>query len=236
MEDFEPSMKVKICGLTRVEDAEAALDAGADYLGFVFHPPSPRFIEPARAGELIRHFGTHGRLANGRARCVGLCVNLTLKEMNEAAALSGVDLLQVYGTPDPEDLTALVPECFMAVRPRSLAEASELAGRYGAVSRGTGPGLLVDSYSRKAWGGTGEQADWTLVRTVTASVPRTMLAGGLAPDNVAQAVAQTEPWGVDVSSGVEAAPGLKDVDAVRTFVNRARRAVANRDPDPAAQA
>lgn len=229
-------MKVKICGLTRLEDAEAALDAGADYLGFVFHPPSPRFIEPARAGELINHLGTCGRLADGRARCVGLCVNLTSKQMNEAAALSGIDLLQVYGNPDPEDLTALVPECFMAVRPRSLAEASELAGRYGAVSRGTGPGLLVDSYSRKAWGGTGEQADWALVRTVTASVPRTMLAGGLAPDNVAQAVAQAEPWGVDVSSGVEAAPGLKDVDAVRAFVNRARQAVANRDPDPAAQA
>lgn len=229
-------MKVKICGLTRIGDVEAALDAGADYLGFVFHPPSPRFIQPARAGELIDHIGTQGRLADGRARCVGLCVNLTAKQMNEAAALSGIDLLQVYGNPDPEALTALVPECFMAVRPRSLAEASELAGRYGAVSRGAGPGLLVDSYSRKAWGGTGEQADWTLVRTVTASVPRTMLAGGLAPDNVAQAVAQAEPWGVDVSSGVEAAPGLKDVDAIRAFVSRARQAVAHREPGPGAQA
>ena len=82
-------MKVKICGLTRPEDAEAALDAGADYLGFVFHPPSPRFIEPAKAGELINHLGTHGRLADGRARCVGLCVNLTPQQMNEAAARSG---------------------------------------------------------------------------------------------------------------------------------------------------
>lgn len=229
-------MKVKICGLTRPEDAEAALDAGADYLGFVFHPPSPRFIEPARAGELISHLGTHGRLADGRARCIGLCVNLTPPQMNEAAALSGIDLLQVYGDPDPEDLTVLVPECFMAVRPRSLTEASKLASRYGAVSRGTGPGLLVDSYSRKAWGGTGEQADWSLAGTVTASVPRTMLAGGLAPDNVAQAVAQVAPWGVDVSSGVEAAPGLKDIDAVRAFVSRARQAVASREPGPATQA
>lgn len=229
-------MKVKICGLTRIGDVEATLDAGADYLGFVFHPPSPRFIEPARAGELISRLGTHERLANGQVRCVGLCVNLTPKQMNEAAAVSGVDLLQVYGNPDPEDLAALVPECFMAVRPRSLAEASELASRYGAVSRGTGPSLLVDSYSRKAWGGTGEQADWSLVRTVTASVPRTILAGGLAPDNVAQAVAQTDPWGVDVSSGVEAEPGLKDVDAVRAFVSRARQAVAIREPGPAVQA
>lgn len=229
-------MKVKICGLTRPEDAEAALDAGADYLGFVFHPPSPRFIEPARAGELIHHLGTHERLADGRARCVGLCVNLTPEQMNQAAALSGIDLLQVHGSPEPEDLAALIPECFMSVRPRSLAEASELAGRYGAVSRGAGPGLLVDSYSRKAWGGTGEQADWPLVRTVTASVPRTMLAGGLAPNNVAQAIAQADPWGVDVSSGVEAAPGLKDVDAVRAFVSRARQAVANREPGSAAQA
>ena len=229
-------MKIKICGLTRLEDAEAALDAGVDYLGFVFHPPSPRFIEPTRAGALIDALGPHVRLADGRSRCVGLCVNLTPEQMNEAAALSGIDLLQVYGDPTPEDLAALVPECFMAVRPRSPAEASALADRYGAVSRGAGPGLLVDSYSRKAWGGTGEQADWSLVRQVTAVVPRTMLAGGLAPDNVAQAVAQAEPWGVDVSSGVEAAPGLKDVDAVRAFVSRARGAVASREPDSGAQA
>ena len=229
-------MKIKICGLTRLEDAEAALDAGVDYLGFVFHPPSPRFIEPSRAGTLIDALGPHVRLADGRSRCVGLCVNLTPEQMNEAAALSGIDLLQVYGDPAPEDLAALVPECFMAVRPRSPAEASALADRYGAVSRGAGPGLLVDSYSRKAWGGTGEQADWSLVRQVTAVVPRTMLAGGLAPDNVAQAVTQAEPWGVDVSSGVEAAPGLKDVDAVRAFVRRARGAVASREPGPAAQA
>ena len=229
-------MKIKICGLTRLEDAEAALDAGVDYLGFVFHPPSPRFIEPTRAGALIDALGTHVRLADGRSRCVGLCVNLTPEQMNEAAALSGIDLLQVYGDPAPEALAALVPECFMAVRPRSPAEASALADRYGAVSRGAGPGLLVDSYSRKAWGGTGEQADWSLVRQVTAAVPRTMLAGGLAPDNVAQAVAQAEPWGVDVSSGVEAAPGLKDVDAVRAFVSRARGAIASRESGPDAQA
>ena len=229
-------MKVKICGLTRANDVEAALDAGADYLGFVFHPPSPRFIEPARAGELIRDFAAHGPLADGRARCVGLCVKLTPDQMNEAAALSGIDLLQVYGNPDPKDLAQLAPECFMAVRPRSLAEASGLAHRYGGVSRGTGPGLLVDSFSRKAWGGTGEQADWSMARTVADSVPRTMLAGGLAPDNVAQAVAEANPWGVDVSSGVEAAPGLKNVEAVRAFVREARLAAATVAPGPATQA
>ena len=119
---------------------EAALDAGADYLGFVFHPPSPRFIEPADAGALIRSFAVHPQLASGQARCVGLCVKLTPDQMNEAAALSGIDLLQVYGNPDPKDLAQLTPECFMAVRPRSPAEASELANRYGGVSRGTGTG------------------------------------------------------------------------------------------------
>ena len=228
-------MKVKICGLTRIGDVEAALDAGVDYLGFNFHPPSPRFIEPTKAGALISALGTHRGLADGHTRCIGLCVNLTTEQMNEAAALSGIDLLQVHGDPDPEDLAQLVPECFMAVRPRSLAEASELANRYGSVSRGTGPGMMVDSFSTKVWGGTGEQADWSMVRTVTDSVPRTLLAGGLAPDNVARAVAIANPWGVDVASGVEAAPGLKDGEAVRAFVREARLAATSGESGPATQ-
>lgn len=217
-------MKVKICGITRIEDAECASRAGADFLGFVFYPKSPRYIAPADAGALIRQWRNRQVTAGRHLRTVGLCVGLTPDELARAATESGADLLQIYGTYAPETLVALTAPLFKTIRPATAEAALDEAGQFAPLAPAQGPRLLVDAFEPGAWGGTGKQTDWQLAAQLCRRYPRTLLAGGLNPQNVGTAIAQVQPWGVDVSSGVEAGPGIKDHAAVQAFVSNAKQA------------
>ncbi|MCC6903508.1 MAG: phosphoribosylanthranilate isomerase [Polyangiaceae bacterium] len=205
-------MWVKICGVTRLEDAEECVAAGADAVGLNFVSDSPRRVEPDMARAIVAHL--HGRL-----EVVGVVANLEAGRAEELRREIGLDVLQLHGDESPELLARLLPAAFKAIRIGSAADV-ELAQRYG------GERLLLDARAEGALGGTGRQIDLSLVRGLVGT-RRIILAGGLRPENVAEAVRQVKPWGVDVASGVEepGRPGLKVESAVRAFVQAARRAL-----------
>lgn len=211
-------MRVKVCGITRLEDARAALEAGADFLGFNFYPPSPRYLAPERAAQIIAALPA-------AARTVGIFVNAGLATVQNIAALCRLDYIQLHGDEPPEFVQALSPRAFKALRPRSVAEAEVAAAVYAPLGPAEAdvPLLLVDAYRAGRYGGTGEKGDWALAAGL-ASRYRLLLAGGLTPENVAEAIRQVRPWGVDVASGVESAPGIKDHDKMRRFIQEAKRA------------
>ncbi|HSC87790.1 MAG TPA: phosphoribosylanthranilate isomerase [Polyangiaceae bacterium] len=198
---------IKICGVTSIEDALAVADAGADAIGLNFAPSSPRRIEPARAAEIVRAVGP-------RVQWVGVFVDAEAGFVEDTASEVGLDLLQLHGAETPEALRALGPRAFKAVRigePADVEKARAFAGDR----------LLVDSKVVGSWGGTGHRFDWSLLGSLP-SERRVVLAGGLVPGNVEQAVRELRPFGVDTASGVESAPGKKDSALVREFVLRAR--------------
>jgi phosphoribosylanthranilate isomerase len=207
-------MHVKICGLTNVDDALAAIDAGADYLGFNFYPKSPRCISMdscARiAAQLVMHHASGVTL-------VGIFVNEPPARVAAILDGCGLDLAQLHGEELPEHLTVLWGRAFKAFR--GMADGADYSA-FAKISPGA-PALLVDAHAPNAYGGTGQVADWAAARALAAQFP-IFLAGGLTPENVADAIAQVDPWGVDVASGVESAPGRKDHIKVRAFVKVAR--------------
>jgi len=185
---------VKICGITRLEDARAALDQGATALGFVFWPGSPRYLEPARARAIV----------DGLARpaiTVGVFVDQAIDEMNAVAESVGLTALQLHGSEPP---------AFARQLSRPVIKA--IASLNGSWERDPWPPdvpILVDAHDPVRHGGTGTRADWPAAAAL-ARKRRVVLAGGLTPENVAAAIAAVRPYGIDVSSGVEAAPGIKD--------------------------
>ncbi|HVO11861.1 MAG TPA: phosphoribosylanthranilate isomerase [Vicinamibacteria bacterium] len=207
---------VKICGITSPEDAALAVDAGADALGFVFWPMSPRRVELARAAAIARQLPPF-------VLRVGVFVNAPRDEMARVADAVGLDVLQLHGDEPPEALVALPRRAIKAVRV-GRRFASDEAKRY----LGCTAGLLVDTRltgdSSQPPGGTGVPFDWSLVTGLAAQVPFLVLAGGLTPHNVAEAVKVVRPQAVDVASGVETMPGKKDPGRVRAFVAAARAA------------
>ena len=210
-------MKVKICGLKTLEEARAALEAGADLLGFNFYPSSPRYIPPAACAKLVAAL----RAESCAARLVGVFVNASPDEITAILDGCDLDLAQLSGDESPETLNALGGRAYKALRP---ADASALAlslRQYPPAA--AAPAWLVDAYRPGEYGGTGQSADWSLARQLARQAP-ILLAGGLTPDNVAAAVRQVRPWGVDVASGVESAPGVKDPALVRAFIQAARGA------------
>jgi indole-3-glycerol phosphate synthase/phosphoribosylanthranilate isomerase len=209
---------VKICGITDLDDALAAVEAGADMLGFNFYEPSPRYIRPADCARIVTALQDHG----ASATTVGVFVNATLREVASILDDCGLDLAQLHGDEPPAFLKALDERAFKAIRPSTLAAAQADARRY--VRRVAPPALLVDAYRPGAYGGTGQAGDWSLARML-AEQHLILLAGGLNPENVAQAVAQVQPWGVDVASGVESSPGRKDPQKTAAFVAAARHAI-----------
>lgn len=218
-------VQVKICGLTNLEDAQVAAEAGADLLGFIFYQKSPRYVDPeavARIVSMIRNSSRVDYLISGPPRFVGVFVNAAPDEIAATLDRCGLDLAQLHGEEDPASLAALAGRAFKAVRPRTVAEAEDAARRYAPVSQQAGPDILLDAYHPALRGGTGEIGDWSLAAGL-ASRYRVLLAGGLTPDNVAAAIRQVAPWGVDVASGVEAAPGRKDHGRVREFIKAARK-------------
>lgn len=221
-------IRVKICGITTREDALAALEAGADYLGFNLYPKSSRYISPEKIRELILEIGEWAAQfpIPHSPRFVGIFVNETVEQISTILALTGLDYAQLHGDEPPEFLQRLAGKAFKAVRPADPEAARSAAARFapGGLDDGLngGPQLLIDAYDPAEYGGTGKKADWGVTAELARHYPRLMLAGGLTPANVARAVHAVRPWAVDVASGVEISPGRKDHEAVRAFIQAAR--------------
>ncbi len=199
-------VRVKICGVTRLEDALAAVRLGADALGFNFWPRSKRFVAPETAGAIVR------RLPPGIA-AFGVFVDPTRDEVLAAVAASGVGVAQLHGDEPPELCLSLPVPVVKAVRIASSRDLAQLAS-YEVRA------FLFDAPSA-GYGGSGATCDWSLAAEVARELP-VLLAGGLAPDNVAEAVRTVRPLGVDVASGVESAPGVKDVARMEAFIRAAK--------------
>jgi phosphoribosylanthranilate isomerase len=210
------SPRVKICGLTRREDAEAAAAVGAHFAGVILAPGGPRSLTGERAAAVLRDLPL---------RRVGVFVNAGRAEAERLAGLAGLDVVQLHGDETPEDAALLRTggrwTVWKALRPRSGEEfAAEVARFAGSVD-----GLVLDGWSSRARGGTGSSFPWEEVALHRNLVPDSLelvVAGGLHPGNVARAVALLRPAVVDVSSGVEREPGVKDRDRLRGFVAAAR--------------
>lgn len=201
---------IKICGITNLPDAFCAIDAGADYLGFNFHPASPRSIEP----EACRKITAVLRKECPLVKRVGVFVNMPLERVRSLLESCGLDLAQLHGDESPADLAALGTRAFKAFR----GVPAEVDG----YARREAPALLVDAAVKDAYGGTGVTADWAAAAELAKKFPL-FLAGGLNPENVAAALRQVNPWGVDVASGVESSPGRKEPHKLEAFIRAARQ-------------
>jgi phosphoribosylanthranilate isomerase len=204
-------MKVKICGITNVEDAEVAVWAGADALGFVMYPKSPRFVEPAVVRAIIAGLPPF-------ALPVGVFVNEESEKVRALMDECGLALAQLHGDESAQYCQNLGRPALKAIRLKDRGGFLALAEFHGQANV---RGVLIDAFSDHAYGGTGQTVDWTLAQEAAQSAP-IILAGGLNPGNVAQAVQMVRPYGVDVSSGVEQSPGKKDPDKVKAFIQSAR--------------
>jgi phosphoribosylanthranilate isomerase len=204
--------RIKICGITRVEDALAACAAGADALGFVFHPPSPRNVAPNNAREIVAALPPF-------VCAVGLFVDREADAIERILENVPLDMLQFHGDEAPELCARFGRPYLKAVRMRPEVDLLEYARRFGDAR-----GLLLDAFVSGTHGGTGTRFDW---RLVPANLPMPIvLSGGLTPENVGEAVQALRPWAVDVSSGVEAHKGIKDAQRMRDFIAGVRRADA----------
>ena len=207
------NIRIKICGLTNLEDAQVAVEAGADLLGFIFYAKSPRYVDPRVVADIVSAI----KRAAAVPLCVGVFVNAGPEQILETLAYCALDLAQLHGEEDPATLAELAGRSFKALRPRTVVEAEDAAIRFSPYSPPAGPDILLDAWHPALRGGSGETGDWQLAAGLAGQY-RVLLAGGLTPGNVADAIRQVAPWGVDVASGVEAAPGRKDHDLVREFV------------------
>ena len=202
------SVRVKICGIRTVADARAAVAAGADYLGVNFHPPSPRFVEAGQARAIVE--------AVVGTPVVGVFVDLPRAEVERLAAEVGLAALQFHGDEDPAYCTGWDRPTLKALRVRPGDDAAALASRYRTDY------ILLDSYVAGAPGGTGVRLDPESARGIPPE--RLFVAGGLTPDTVAEVVRALRPYAVDVASGVEERPGVKDHDKIDAFIRRAKAA------------
>ena len=210
-------MKIKICGITNLGDALSAIDAGADLLGFNFYQKSPRYISPEACAEIQSSILNH----QSSILTVGVFVNSPAGEIVSILDQCGLELAQLSGDESTETLAVLGERAFKALRLQQPEMAAKAVASLPA--RFTPPACLVDAYRPGEYGGTGQTADWGLAAGLASRVP-ILLAGGLTPENVAAAIRQVHPWGVDVASGVEASPERKDPYKVRQFIQNARQA------------
>jgi len=206
-------IRVKICGITCPEDGLAAAGAGADLLGFVFCPPSPRYVEPARAAEIIAIV----RHVTSTVQFVGVFVNEELATLQQTVTRYGLDYAQLHGTETPELTAALMDRGIKVIKAFRIRDRTSLA----EIERYRAAAYLLDGYAPDQPGGTGKTFDWSLALEAQ-KYGLIFLAGGLTPENVRQAVHTVRPWGVDVSTSVEAAPGRKDHDKLRRFIAAAK--------------
>jgi phosphoribosylanthranilate isomerase len=201
---------VKVCGVTRAEDALSAAQAGAHAIGLVFYRPSPRYVTPEVAREIVR-------VLLPFVTAVGLFVDASAVEVRAAIAVAGVGLLQFHGSETPEFCSQFGVPYIKAVRVRPGTDLLQYARDYHDAKA-----LLLDAYVEGTHGGTGQSFDWSVIpRTLPVPV---VLSGGLNPQNVTGAIQQVRPWAVDVSSGVESAPGIKDAAKIAAFMSGVRNA------------
>ncbi len=202
-------VEVKICGLTAVDDAVRCVELGADAIGLNFWAGSPRCTGIRRARAIVESI-------RDRAQTVGIFVDAPRSEIAEILKRTGVEWAQLHGDEPPEVVAALLPRAYKALGVRD-GSAVELARRY------PGEHLLLDASVPGLRGGTGRTFDWKIARTL-ANERKLTLAGGLTPDNVAEAVRAVQPFRVDVASGVESEPGRKDPEKVKAFIDAAKNA------------
>jgi phosphoribosylanthranilate isomerase len=203
-------MFIKVCGITNLEDAQSAVEAGADALGFNFYPLSPRYIKPEDARRINDELPS-------TVMKVGVFVNES--EPEEVARISdaaGTTAVQLHGDESPQ-------YCY-ALRDRFVIKAIGVSEDFvpESVKEYETDAILLDAYDRSARGGTGRVADWDVAKSVRALVPRLFLAGGLSPENVSAAIAAVEPYAVDACSRLESSPGKKSMERVRAFVTIVR--------------
>jgi phosphoribosylanthranilate isomerase len=203
--------KVKICGITNIDDAMAAVEFGADALGFVFFQGSPRYISPDDAAGIIRKLPSF-------AMTIGVFVNEKPSQIEKTIASTGIDVIQLHGD-EPPEMCAFSRRIIKAIRVKSLASLDPLVHYQDKVSA-----FLLDTFSPGSFGGTGQKFNWDIA-TYAKQFGRTILSGGLTPDNIVEAVKQVGPYGVDVSSGVELKKGEKDHLKMRLFIERAKAAL-----------
>lgn len=215
-------MKIKICGIRTFEDAMLMVESGVDILGFNFYPQSPRYISPGNCMRLVVHLETALREEMSRITMMGVFVNSERDNMHAIFRDCHLDMIQLSGDEQPEVLELLGERSFKVLRPTTYAEFSEAVERY--PRRTMAPAWMIDTYRPGEYGGTGQTADWDLLRQIAQTAP-ILVAGGLNAANVGEAIRRINPWGVDVASGVESAPGVKDPQKVRAFVQAVREAV-----------
>ncbi len=229
------SIQVKICGLRGAEHLQAAIDAGADMLGLMFYEPSPRYIEPQQARALLDTFDKSvGALSEARfnpfapagrgganatpftnnADLVGVFVNKDATYINEIAEQVGLHIVQLHGDEPPEFCQSITRPVIKALRLQDMSDLGKVRAYQEVTWR-----ILLDTPT-PAWGGSGVTHDWSTARAVAQETP-VLLAGGLTPENVVDAIQQVHPWGVDVSSGVET-NGIKNVGKIRAFIENVR--------------
>jgi phosphoribosylanthranilate isomerase len=202
--------RVKICGITRSEDAAAAAHAGTDAIGFVFYPKSPRYIDPARARAIAAELPPF-------ISTVGLFVDADAQDVETCLRAFRLDCLQFHGDETPAYCRQFGVAFLKAVRVKAGLDLLQYGTDFAAAQA-----LLLDAFVDGVPGGTGQRFDWNLIpRNLPLPI---VLSGGLSPDNVSEAVRGVRPWAVDVSSGVESAKGIKDAEKIQRFIRGVRNA------------
>lgn len=202
-----PQVKVKVCGMTQLKDAVHAVEQGADAVGFIFYNKSPRSVTMKTVREIISRLPPF-------VDTVGVFVNERVEKVNKVAEYCGLDLVQLHGDESPAYCKKIKRRVIKAFRVKDLQSIKQLE-KY-SVS-----GFLLDTFSENEHGGTGKVFDWNLAHPAKKMGP-VILAGGLNPRNIKQAIKQVRPYGVDVCSGVEKEPGIKDPEKVRVFLENIR--------------
>jgi len=203
-------IRIKVCGITREKDARAAVEFGADALGFIFYPKSPRAIEPERAAEIIRALPPF-------VTPVGVFVDEPPEAVRRIYEIAGLNAVQLHGSEPPEAMAQYPGQVIKGFRVRGPETLADLP-RYKVSA------LLLDTYKKGVLGGTGETFDWSLA-VEARQYGRIVLSGGLNPENVADAVRGVRPYAIDVSSGIEVEPGIKDHGRMKRLIQNARSAM-----------
>lgn len=215
--------KVKICGITTLDDALYAAEAGADLLGFNFFKKSPRYLPPEDAQKIV-----HALREELKEHCpalVGIFVNMTHSDVSNVLHQTGITFAQLSGDESDEMIRELRGKGYKAIQPITTNMATDDAKYYSPYFPKDEriPSLLVDAYHPNLRGGTGEQVSAAIALAAKTIAPRLMLAGGLTPDNVVERIESILPWGVDVASGVEGeTPGIKDPEKIMAFITAAK--------------
>jgi phosphoribosylanthranilate isomerase len=209
-------VKVKICGMTNLDDARAAVNAGADMLGFNFYPASPRYVDPSAARAIINAIRSANSGTNREVKMIGVFVNESPARIIDLVGEVQLDGIQLHGDETKQfcqELKHSIPQTVLikALAARKNLDLDELQDHCADA-------IMVDAFDRQLRGGTGRVADWEIAREIAPYVPRLFLAGGLSPENVRDAVAAVHPYAVDACSSLETSPGRKSATRMKDFV------------------